>query len=140
MIQHQRHINARLKTDLKNIHQSNTWKKITQYPDYKNEFEIYVREKDYYLHGIIDKIIFDEKKILIYDYKTDDIEKKEIKKHAEYYLMQLKFYIYIASRLFSEFDTFEGSLVFVKHPADIVTINYNKNEIKNLEKEISRDY
>ena len=40
--------------------------------------------------------------------------------------MQLKFYLYIASRLFSEFDTFEGSLVFVKHPDELVTINYNK--------------
>ncbi|MDP2363682.1 MAG: 3'-5' exonuclease, partial [Ignavibacteria bacterium] len=128
---------ARLKSDLINIYQSETWKMINQYPNYKNEFEIYVREKDYYLHGIIDKIIFSEKKILIFDYKTDDIEKKEIKKHSEYYLMQLKFYLYIASRLFSEFDTFEGSLVFVKHPADIVTIIYNKNEIKNLEKEIA---
>ena len=131
-------INTRLKTDLKNIHQSSIWKKITQYPDYKNEFEIYAREKDYYLHGIIDKIIFDHKKIMIFDYKTDDIEKKEIKKHAEYYLMQLKFYIYIASRLFSDYDNFEGSLVFVEHPADIVTINYDKNEIKNLENEIAR--
>ena len=51
--------------------------------------------------------------------------------------MQLKFYLYIASRLFSEFDTFEGSLVFVKHPDDLVTLNYNKSEIKTLEKEIA---
>ena len=77
-------------------------------------------EKDYYLHGIIDKIIFDDNKILIYDYKTDDIEEKEIKKHSEYYLMQLKFYLYIASKLFSEFDIFEGSLVFVKHPETLL--------------------
>ena len=129
-------ITARLKMDLRNIYQSKTWKMISEYPDYKNEFEIYVREKDYYLHGIIDKIIFDGKKILIYDYKTDDIGKKEIKKHSEYYLMQLKFYLYIASRLFSEFGTFEGSLVFVKHPEDIVTLSYKVNEIINLEKEI----
>ena len=128
---------SRLKIDLLNFYQSKTFKFISSFPSFKNEFEIYVREKDYYLHGIIDKIIFNEKKILIYDYKTDDIEKKEIKKHAEYYLMQLKFYLYIASRLFSEFDTFEGSLVFVKHPVDLVTLNYNKSEIKNLEKEIA---
>ncbi len=130
-------ITARLKIDLRNFYQSKTWKMISEYPDYKNEFEIYVREKDYYLHGIIDKIIFDDKKILIYDYKTDDIGKKEIKKHSEYYLMQLKFYLYIASRLFSEFGTFEGSLVFVKHPEDIVTLSYKVNEIINLEKEIA---
>ena len=74
---------------------------------------------------------------MIYDYKTDDIEKKEIKKHAEYYLMQLKFYLYIASKLFSEFEFFEGSLVFVKHPYDVVTLNYDKVKIKELEKEIT---
>ncbi len=51
--------------------------------------------------------------------------------------MQLKFYLYIASRLFTQFDTFEGSLVFVKHPDDIVTLNFNKNDIQNLENEIS---
>jgi ATP-dependent exoDNAse (exonuclease V) beta subunit len=127
----------RLKVDILNYYQSKTCTFISSFPSFKNEFEIYVREKDYYLHGIIDKIIFNEKKILIYDYKTDDIEKKEIKKHSEYYLMQLKFYLYIASRLFSEFDTFEGSLVFVKHPVDLVTLNYNKGEIRGLEKEIA---
>ncbi len=41
-----------------------------------------LKKKITYLHGIIDKIIFEENKILIYDYKTDDIEKKEIKKHS----------------------------------------------------------
>ncbi len=127
----------RLNIDLINYYQSKTFAVISSFPSFKNEFEIYVREEDYYLHGIIDKIVFNEKKILIYDYKTDDIEKKEIKKHAEYYLMQLKFYLYIASRLFSEFDNFEGSLVFVKHPADLVTLNYSKSEIKKLEKEIT---
>ena len=127
----------RLKTDLGKYYQSKTWQMISTYQNYKNEFEIYVREKDYYLHGIIDKIIFSENKLLIYDYKTDEIDKKEIKKHSEYYLMQLKFYLYIASRLFTQFDTFQGSLIFVKHPDDIVTLSFNNNEIKNLEREIA---
>ena len=51
--------------------------------------------------------------------------------------MQLKFYLYIASKLFSEFDTFEGSLVFVKHPDDIVTLNYDRSKLKELEREIT---
>ena len=127
----------RLQTDLINFSRSKTFSLISSATNYKNEFEIYVADQDYFLHGIIDKIIFDGKKILIYDYKTDDIEKKEIKKHAEYYLMQLKFYLYIASKLFREFDLFEGSLVFVKHPDDVVTLNYDKVKIKELEKEIT---
>ena len=127
----------RLQSDLQYFSKSKLFSLISSAENYKNEFEIYVADQDYFLHGIIDKIIFKENKILIYDYKTDDIEKKEIKKHSEYYLMQLKYYLYIASKLFSEFDTFEGSLVFVKHPDDIVTLNYDKNKIKELEKEIT---
>jgi ATP-dependent helicase/nuclease subunit A len=127
----------RLQADLINFSRSKLFSIISATENFKNEFEIYVADNDYYLHGIIDKIIFKGNKILIYDYKTDDIEKKEIKKHSEYYLMQLKFYLYIASKLFSEFDSFEGSLVFVKHPDDIVTLNYDKIKIKELEKEIT---
>ena len=127
----------RLQNDLKSFSKSNSYALLSAAKNYKNEFEIYVADHDYYLHGIIDKIIFNEKKISIYDYKTDDIEKKEIKKHSEYYLMQLKFYLYIASKLFSEFDTFEGSLVFVKHPDDIVTLNYDRSKLKVLEREIT---
>ena len=51
--------------------------------------------------------------------------------------MQLKFYLYIASKLFNEFDLFEGSLVFVNHPDDVVTLTYDKEKIKELEKEIT---
>jgi len=127
----------RLQTDLRNFSRSRLFSIISSTENYKNEFEIYVADNDYYLHGIIDKIILKKNKILIYDYKTDDIEKKEIKKHSEYYLMQLKFYLYIASKLFVEFDSFEGSLVFVKHPDDIVTLNYDRSKLKELEKEIT---
>jgi len=127
----------RLQNDLINFSRSKLFSLISSAENYQNEFEIYVADQDYFLHGIIDKIIFKKKKVLIYDYKTDDIEKKEVKKHSEYYLMQLKFYLYIASKLFSEFDTFEGSLVFVKHPDDIVTLNYDKNKITGLEKDIT---
>ena len=60
----------RLKNDLGNYYKSKTWEEISKSKNYKNEFEIYVKENDYYLHGIIDKIIFIENKVLIYDYKT----------------------------------------------------------------------
>jgi ATP-dependent helicase/nuclease subunit A len=127
----------RLQNDLEYFYRSELFLAISAKENYKNEFEIYVADKDYFLHGILDKIIFDENKISIYDYKTDDIEKKEIKKHSVYYLMQLKFYLYIASKLFSEFDIFEGSLVFVKHPENPVTLSYNKSNLQELELEIT---
>ncbi|MDT3696178.1 MAG: UvrD-helicase domain-containing protein [Ignavibacterium sp.] len=126
-----------LKNDLKKIQQSNFAKKYLSIPTYKNEFEMYIKENDYFLHGITDRIIFDKNKIIICDYKTDNIELKEIKKHSEYYLMQLKFYLYISSRLFSDFEIFEGNLIFVKHPDNMVSVLYSKKELELLEKEIT---
>jgi ATP-dependent helicase/nuclease subunit A len=127
----------RLRNDLEYFYRSALFLTISAKENYKNEFEIYVADRDYFLHGIIDKIIFEKNKISIFDYKTDDIEIKEIKKHSAYYLMQLKFYLYIASKLFSEFDIFEGSLVFVKYPDNPVTLSYNKSNIQELESEIT---
>jgi hypothetical protein len=47
--------------------------------------------------------------------------------------MQLKFYLYIASKLFEGFDTFEGNLLFIKHPDNPVSVVYDKNRIKIYE-------
>ncbi len=127
----------RLEDDLITFRTSKIFSQISKAKKYKNEFEIYTADNDYFLHGIIDKIIFDENKILIIDYKTDDIQQNEIRKHAEYYLMQLKFYLYIASKLFTKFEQFEGSLIFIKHPNEPVTITYDNQKMKQLKKEIT---
>lgn len=125
-----------LKNDLTKYYNSGVYKKIRSFKNYKNEFEIYIKEEDYFLHGIIDKIIFDEKKIIIIDYKTDSISEKEVESQAEHYSMQLKFYLYIASKQFNEFENFEGNLVFIKQPEKLVTISFDKGSIKNLQSEI----
>lgn len=127
----------KLKSDLTKYFNSDTYKKIKSYFNFKNEFEIYVKEEDYFLHGIIDKIIFDGKKILVFDYKTDDIEEKKIAERGEYYLIQLKFYLYIASRLFKGYDNFEGNLIFIKYPDNPVKILFDNSKIKTLHKEIA---
>jgi len=126
----------KIKIDLSNYFESSTYKRIKSYKDYKNEFEIYAKEDEYFLHGIIDKIIFDGKKLIIFDYKTDDINAKDVEKRAEYYLMQLKFYLYIATKLFKGFDFYEGNLLFIKHPDRPVSIFYDDKEIIMLQKEI----
>jgi ATP-dependent helicase/nuclease subunit A len=128
---------TKLKDDANRFFRSETGKIISAFPDYKNEFEIYVKKSDFYLYGIIDKIIFEKDKLIIVDFKTDEIEENEIKKHTEYYLMQLKFYIYIASRLFADYEIFEGNLLFIKHPDIVVRIVCDKNQINDLEKEIT---
>ena len=51
--------------------------------------------------------------------------------------MQLKFYLYISSRLFSDFEIFEGKLIFIKHPDNVVSIKYSRKELFSLEEEIA---
>jgi len=128
---------TKLKSDVNLFFNSAAGSEIASFPNYKNEYEIYVKEKDYYLHGIIDKIIFDGTKIIIIDYKTDEIEQNQISEHAQYYLMQLKFYLYIASRLLRDFEKYEGNLLFIKHPDNPVRISFDKSQIGGLEKEIT---
>ena len=52
----------KLQKDLISFSRSKTFSSISSAENYKNEFEIYVADKDYFLHGIIDKIIFKERK------------------------------------------------------------------------------
>jgi ATP-dependent helicase/nuclease subunit A len=129
-------IQSKLRNDLERYFESNFYKEINALKKYKNELEIYVKENEYYLHGIVDKLILDDNKIRIVDYKTDDIKQNEIKKQAELYLTQLKFYLYIASRLFKEFELFEGNLVFIQYPDNPVKISFNRKNLYKLNKEI----
>lgn len=100
---------------------SNVYKKIIAHEKFYNEYEIYLSEKDYFLHGIIDKLIIDGNKAIIVDYKTDDIQKDEIPSRSEVYFPQLKFYSYIISRLFKDLTVFELRLIFIKFPQEEVT-------------------
>ena len=115
--------------DLKKLYVSGNYLEIKKKNNYKNEFEIYVKENDYFLYGIIDKIIFEDNKIIIVDYKTDNISKREIPARVRAYINQLKFYSYIAYNLFPDFDIIELRLLFVKHPDEIISEALSKKEV-----------
>jgi ATP-dependent helicase/nuclease subunit A len=121
---------------LSGFYNSSEYKKLINYTGYKNETEIYLNEKDYYLYGIIDKLITNGNKYIIVDYKTDDIEEELIENRAKYYLNQLNFYVYIVSKLHSEFDEIEIRLVFLKFPDKPLVIKYNRKNIEELRKDI----
>jgi ATP-dependent exoDNAse (exonuclease V) beta subunit len=56
------------------FYNSATYKNLQNYKDYKNEYEIFVRNSNYILYGIIDKVIFDsDSKLIVVDYKTDTL-------------------------------------------------------------------
>lgn len=116
---------------------SNIFKELSGYKNYKNEFEIYLKQDSYFLHGIIDKIIFEKDKILIIDYKTDDVDEKSASHKFEEYSNQLKFYLYIASHLFVDSEIFEAQLIFLRKPELKFLMSYSLKNISELKKEIS---
>jgi ATP-dependent helicase/nuclease subunit A len=129
-------LNDSLLTDLRLFYDSDEFKFINSFTSYHNEFEAYLKEGDYYLFGILDKLIIDEKKIIIVDYKTDNIKEDEINSSAEKYLPQLKFYAYIISRLFNKSQEIEGRIIFVKYPEKPYVFNYDDISDKNIKTDI----
>lgn len=116
---------------------SSSYEEILQYKNYENEFEIYLKQNSCFLHGIIDKIIFENGKILIIDYKTDDIDEQTASQKFDEYSNQLKFYIYISSHLFMDFEKFEARLIFLRKPELKFSLNYSSENISELYEEIS---
>jgi ATP-dependent helicase/nuclease subunit A len=126
-----------LLTILTSYYNSTEYGYLKNFVDYKNEMEIYLKEDNYYLFGIIDKLILADRKIIIIDYKTDVFDKENIKTKAKYYLNQLKFYVYIVSKLYTDLDAFEIRIVFLKFPDNPYTITYHRNEVGKFKEEIS---
>ncbi len=123
--------------ELQKFFNSGIYKEINSYKKYENEFEAYLKDEEIFLYGIIDKIIFAEDKLIIVDYKTDDISVKDVEARAENYLIQLKFYLFIAQKLFSNYNSFQLLLIFIKHPEKPVIKNFDIKELFLVKKEIS---
>lgn len=120
-----------------NFYNSNEFKYLKKFPNYKNEFEVYLRENDHFLYGILDKFIKEENKIIIIDYKTDNIKQSEIVERTNLYINQLKFYIYIINKLYNNISEFEARIIFLKYPDNPFKINYLKEGLKIVGQEIN---
>ncbi|RPI73027.1 MAG: hypothetical protein EHM47_06935, partial [Ignavibacteriales bacterium] len=99
---------------------------ISSFANYRDEFEVYLKEEDFYLFGILDKLIIEDKKFIIIDYKTDFINHNKTEASAQRYLPQLKFYAYIISRLFNKKQEIEGRIIFIKNPDKPFIINFDE--------------
>ncbi|MBS4034098.1 MAG: UvrD-helicase domain-containing protein [Ignavibacterium sp.] len=124
-------------SDITGYFKSEIYKQISSFPRFKNEFEAYIKDEGIFLYGIMDKIIFTDDELIIVDYKTDNISEDEIHSRAENYFTQLKFYLYIAQKLFSEYNSFRLILIFIKHPEKPVIKKYNIEEFFLVKREIS---
>jgi len=111
------------------------YKILKGYKNFSNEQEIYTRENDYYLYGIIDKLIIENDTAIVIDYKTDNIGKDEIRERFEQYKTQLLFYANLVGRRYNQIKKFMLQIIFLKYPDDVFKIEMKKaelNSIKNL--------
>jgi len=109
-------------------------KEIDSYTDIKSEFEIYVKENDYYLYGIMDKIILTDNKIIIIDFKSDHSIKDKTDDKVQQYKNQIFFYGYIAGKFFSKAASIELRIVFLEDPARQIIFQFsdeNNREVGN---------
>lgn len=99
------------------FYESETYKELASSSESYNEFELFIKENDYILHGIIDKLVVDKNEYTIIDYKTDEIEEDKLKESFNSYLSQLKFYSYIVYKHFKNLSKLKVKVIFIKHPA-----------------------
>jgi ATP-dependent helicase/nuclease subunit A len=125
-------LKADIMNDLKLFYDSDEFGFINSFTNFKNEYEAYLKEGDFYLFGILDKLIIEDKKLIIVDYKTDFINPDEIEASSQKYLPQLKFYAYIISRLFNKKQKIEGRVIFIKFPDKPFIFNYDESSDQQI--------
>ena len=123
---------------LKKFYDSGTYMELKKFTHYKNEYEIYAKENDYFLYGIIDKLIIDKERIIIVDYKTDNVTKEGLKKKADQYFTQLTFYAYLLKKYFSDHANFELRLIFMQLPDEQVVKKIDAKQLEEFGKKINR--
>lgn len=116
--------------------QSKQYKTICNNEISYNEYEINLIIKNYYFMGIIDKLIIEDDKITIIDYKTNNITINNVNDKLNYYLPQLKFYAYLVKSLFKEKKEIYVKLIFLALPEYNHILRIDDNEIKKIENDL----
>ncbi len=123
--------------ELEKYYDSNTYQTISKSDNYKNEFEVYCEEKEHYLYGIIDKLIIEKDKLIIIDYKTDNISYDQLNYRAESYIPQLTFYAYVLSKLYKSYKNFQLRLVFLKYADELIVKDINSTDLDKYSSELN---
>lgn len=132
-------VGEEIRYELIKYFQSNNYKFIQSFQNSVNESEFYIKHKDYYLFGIIDKLIIKKNQLIIVDYKTDSFNLSGINLRAEQHFGQLKFYALIASKFYKNIEEIELRLVFLKYPDEEVKIILNTNDLSVITHEIENN-
>lgn len=118
--------------------ESDIYREILKSPDPKREFEIYARVEDFYIHGIIDLLHISGNTAIIYDYKTDRVNRDSIEYKKRYYGKQLEFYALLVSRLNPEIEEFVLNLVFINEAGKHEPVTLTRKDIRETEAEVIR--
>lgn len=123
------------------FYNSATYKNLQNYRDYKNEYEIFVRNSNYILYGIIDKVIFDgDSKLIVVDYKTDTLpntDKSSILQRGRQYSDQLMFYAYLLNSIMPGRDI-ELNLLFINYPSIDIRQSVSLHSISSFGKLVEK--
>jgi ATP-dependent helicase/nuclease subunit A len=123
--------------ELNEFCKSDFYQSIKKQKKFYNEYEIYAEEGDNYLYGIIDKFIIELDRLVIIDYKTDDIELIAVNKRAEDYFQQLTFYAFVLSRYYKSYDKYELIIAYTKYPDKVVSKNLLLNDLIKYKEQLS---
>lgn len=121
---------------LQSYYNSEFFKELKEYKNFKNEFEIMIKEENVILKGVIDKIIFRDDSIIIIDYKTDVVDETTAEIQYKEYEIQMKFYLYISMKFFEKIDNFSAKLIFLRNPNLCFELNYERGNFSELREEI----
>ncbi len=121
-----------IKSDILKFYNSKTYLKLMKTKNSFNEFPIYVKENDYFLFGIVDKLIIEDDYLHIIDFKTDDIDKKNLDKKIEHYKNQLNFYAYLLCKKYTKIKLFSLQLIFIKNPEIEVVFSLSGKDLKHI--------
>ena len=122
-------ISKTITDDIERFYKSNIYNEITSMKNFRNEFEIYCREGNHFLYGIIDKLIIENDKLTIIDYKTDDVPLENLSERLKDYLPQLMFYAYVLSKHYTKIEKILLRLVFLKHVDEVITKEISLSEL-----------
>lgn len=120
-------------TMINNYYDSDIYRSISSFDNYRNEYEIYIKQKDFYLYGIIDKIIIENGTAQIIDYKTDSLKKYSAQEKLENYKYQLMFYAYLVNRMNPSIENIICKLIFIEAPDEKASINVTKEMLQEFE-------
>lgn len=108
-------------------------KTISGYGNSRNEEELFIRYSDFYLMGVIDKLVILEDRIVIIDYKTDRDPTHSLDRYRE----QLRFYAYICSKIYKTVNSFELRLVFFSDLEAVQPETVTRAELSAVEEKIN---